>query len=223
MSATRSFIPAADAAFDTFQQHFVATVVAKPGDLDLTPADAAALQADQAEWTPAYAEHNSAATDGLAANKAKDEGRGAFEAVIRAKVKLLNAMPDVTNATRLAAGINAHAEARTPSRTPTTRPIARIVPLGGRRHVVHWVDEATPQQRRRPAGAGGAHLFLKIGEPAPVDVTGCIPIGLVTATPYTRTFDAADVGKTAYWFVAWAGKKSGMGPLSLLGSARIPE
>ena len=214
-------IPQADAELDKFQKLYVDTIVTTPTPYDHTPQDVARLQAAQAIWSPAYTKHQLAQVDAGKASQAKEESRAGLVAELRSSIRKVNAMPSITNAVRAALGIPLHAEGRSAVQAPTTRPIGRIVDKGGLRQELHWVDETTPHSRKKPDGVHGCQLWLKIGDAAPVDVTGCALASLDTATPYLYEFEAADAGKTAYWLLRWVSTRGEHGPLGALVSGKI--
>lgn len=71
--------------------------------------------------------------------------------------------------------------------------------------------------------AEACEIFLKIGDPAPVDETTCKRVARDTKTPYLYQFNVADVGKTAYWLFRWVNSKDEPGPFGVLVSAKITQ
>lgn len=218
---SQDVIPSGDSELDKFQKIYIDTIAAAPAPYDHTAQDVARLQAAQAIWTPAYANHHQAQVDAGKAGQEKDERRAGLVAELRSSIRKVNAMPTITNAVRAALGIPLHAEGRSAVLAPTTRPIGRIVDKGGLRQELHWVDETTPHSRKKPNGVHGCQLWLKIGDVAPVDVTGCELASLDTATPYLYEFEAADAGKTAFWLLRWVSTRGENGPLRVVVSGKI--
>jgi len=88
-------------------------------------------------------------------------------------------------------------------------------------HTVSFVDEATPRRRAEPAGVRGAQIWVKIGDPAPVDPSELTFLGTNTRTPYLATFDGADANKVAHYMLRWESTRGEPGPWSQTASATI--
>ena len=71
------------------------------------------------------------------------------------------------------------------------------------RHTIHWVEATTPDNRRRPRGAMGAEIFVKIDGPPPTDVSQCTYLATDSATPYTVEYDGSNAGKMAHYMLRW--------------------
>ena len=67
----------------------------------------------------------------------------------------------------------------------------------------------------------GAELWVKIGDPAPVDPSELKFLGVDSRTPYTADFVGADGGKTAHYMLRWVNTKGEQGPWSETASATI--
>ena len=65
-------------------------------------------------------------------------------------------------------------------------------------HTIHFADEATPDNKKKPRGVMGAEIFLKLGGPPPVDSSECIFLTIDSKTPYVAHFTGEDAGKMAH-------------------------
>lgn len=214
-------IPQNEAKFDEFQKQYVSTIAATPDAYGHTKEQAQALVDLQSTWTTARDLKVKTAEEAYKAAEDATTRYDAYAKELRSSIRRVNAIANVDNAVRGKLGIPKHAETRKSSPTPTTRPILRAVDKGAHRHELHWVDETTPRARRKPEGVEACELFLKIGDPAPIDERGCLRVARDTATPYLYEFDVEDVGKTAYWFGRWVNSADEPGPLSIVVSAKI--
>lgn len=218
---SQDVIPNSDSDLDDFQSHYVARIVADPDTYGHTLQDVARLQAAQATWAPVYAKHKRAQIEAAEASQEKSLGRSSLVAEMRASIRKVNALPTVNNALRAALNLPTHAEGRSPVPAPTTRPLGRITDKGGLRQELHWVDETTPHARKKPDGVYGCQLWLKIGDAAPVDETGCVLASIDTATPYLYEFEPGDAGKTAHWLLRWVSTRGDVGPFGALVTSKI--
>lgn len=71
------------------------------------------------------------------------------------------------------------------------------------RHTIHFVEATTPDNKRRPRGAMGCDIFVKIDGPPPTDVSQCTYLATDSATPYTVEYDGTDAGKMAHYMLRW--------------------
>src|SRR5207302_8223959 len=127
--------------------------------------------------------------------QAKDDERDSLVALVRALVAQLQASPIVTDAQRQALGLTVRATTRTASPTPTSHPVATVDTSKRLQHTIAFGDEATPGSRAKPDGVSGCEIWIKIGEPAPVDPSELKYLATDTRTPYLAEFDGADAGK----------------------------
>ena len=71
------------------------------------------------------------------------------------------------------------------------------------RHTISWTDAAAPDNKRRPRGAMGAEIYVKLDGPPPTDQTQCTFLTVDSATPYVAEYDGADAGKMAHYMLRW--------------------
>jgi hypothetical protein len=164
------YIPGADGAFDAWQINFIAYASANAAALGLDPlVDIPPLTAAQGVWTSDYPANTAAQAAAQSARQAKDVARGGLEGVIRPLVARLQASPEVDDAERAALGITVRDAISTATDVPKTRPVVSIDTSQRLQHTIGFADEATPTRKAKPAGVRGAQIWVKIGDPAPVD------------------------------------------------------
>ena len=66
----------------------------------------------------------------------------------------------------------------------------------------------------------GAELWVKVGDPLPVDPAELTFLSLDTRTAYVADFDGADVNKVAHYMLRWENTRGETGPPVLDGPAR---
>lgn len=84
-----------------------------------------------------------------------------------------------------------------------TRPAARVDTSQRLQHTLHWTEESTPDNKRKPIGAMGAEIWVKLDGPPPVDETECTFLTLDAFTPYLKEYSGADAGKMAHYLTRW--------------------
>ncbi len=215
------YIPGADAAFDTWQINFVAYVNANLASLGLVAADVVSLNTTAATWTADYPAHITAQASAQSARQTKVAARVGFVGAIRPLVRQLQASPEVDDAERAAMGLTVPDDLATPAGPPETRPVVAVDTSQRLQHAIRFADEATPTRIARPAGVMGAELWVKVGDPAPVDPGELSFLTLDTRTPHVAVYTGADGGATAHYMLRWVSTTGEKGPWSETASATI--
>ncbi len=84
-----------------------------------------------------------------------------------------------------------------------TVPAAAVDTSERLRHTISWTEATTPDNKRRPRGAMGAEIFIKIDGPPPADEKQCTFLTVDSATPYVAQYDGAEAGKMAHYMLRW--------------------
>jgi hypothetical protein len=215
------YIPPADAAFDTWATNFVNYVGVNFAALGLAAADVVAVAAAQAAWAASFPAHATAQAAAQAARQTKDADRATLETEIRSLTRTLQASAAVDDTERAAMGITVPDTVPTAAAVPATRPLVTVDTSQRLRHVIAFVDEATPTRKAKPAGVMGAEIWVKIGDPPPTDPSELTFLSVDTRTPYTADYDGADANKTAHYMLRWVNTTGDKGPWSETASATI--
>lgn len=215
------YIPAADAAFDAWETNFVDYVVANFAALGLAAADIVAVGTAHTAWTADYPAHTAAQATAQAARQTKDDTRSALETAIRSLTRSLQASPSVDDTERQAMGITVPDTVATAAAVPATRPLVTVDTSQRLRHVIAFVDEATPTRRAKPKGVMAVEIWVKIGDPPPMDPNELTFLSVDTRTPYTADFSGGDAKRTAHYMARWVNTKGDKGPWSETASATI--
>ncbi len=216
------YIPRPDGDFDAWQANFITYATANAAALGLDPlVDIPPLTAAQTPWTTDRAANTAAQSAAQSARQAKDVSRGGLEGVIRPLVARLQASGDVDDAERAALGITVPDTIPTPVVPPVTRPVVSVDTSQRLQHTISFADELTPTRKAKPDGVRGAQVWVKIGDPAPVDPSELTFLATDTRTPYVATFDGGDANKVAHYMLRWESTRGEPGPWSETASATI--
>ncbi len=215
------YIPQSDSEFTTWQANFLTYVSANLAALGLTAADLTPLTAAQTTWTTDYADHIKARTLADAAQQTKQSSRASYEILIRPLVRRIQGHPTLADSQRAAMGISLRETTRTAAGVPTTRPVVTVDTRQRLRHTISFTDETTPNSRAKPGGVTGCEIWVKVGDPAPIDGSQVEFLGMDTRTPYVAEYDGEDAGKIAHYMLRWVNTKGERGPWSQTVSATI--
>ncbi len=216
------YIPHPDGEFDAWQDNFITYASANAAALGLDPLiDIAPLTAAQTTWTTERAANTAAQAAAESARQAKDAARAGLEGVIRPLVARLQSSAAVDDAERQALGITVRDTEPTPVGPPKTRPVVSVDTSQRLQHTIAFADEATPTRKAKPAGVRGAQIWVKIGDPAPLDPSELTFLATDTRTPYLAQFDGADANKVAHYMLRWDSTRGEPGPWSETASATI--
>ena len=215
------FIPAKDADFDSFTTNLKTFVNTHLADFGLVAGDVVALNAAQAGWDTAYPLVAPAVSAASAATQLKVTAHDTLDLAVRALVKLIQAKSNVSDASKQAIGITVSDGIKTAVPVPNTAPVGRIEQFNRLKHTIHFADAATPTSKAKPAGVRGCQVWLKIGTAPPASASELHFLATDTRSPYVAQFDAADAGKTAYYWLRWENTKGEAGPWSAAVSATI--
>ncbi len=213
-------LPDRDQDLDAMMDNFVGKigpVIASLGLLattdDAVIAGAAAFKTDLAAAVAALAASASATST-------KNGSRGTLESAFSTLYGLLvaNGMSDDD---REDLGLRALDTIRTPVGAPTSQPILVVDTSQRLRLTVNFADVNTPTSRAKPAGVRSCRLWIKIGGPAPGDLSECEFLADDTRAPYTAIFDGEDGGQIAHVIGQWVSTRGDVGPISETVSATI--
>lgn len=226
------YIPTKDDALDNWGLNFSTLITASPPTYGLTVPDAVAIQNAYDLYHAAFLVGGSSGNPPTPNNPStftrvtvatKNSEKIAAVTLWRTYASQIRLDPGVTNADKLALGLNLPNNTPAPIGVPTTWPLLSIVMAGPLLHELRYADSTTPSSRKKPAGAIGMQLFVAIGVTAATDPVDARFLAQVTANPYIANFDAGDAGKIATYFARWItrGKAAG-GSSGLLGPWSAP-
>lgn len=210
----KDYIPSNDADFSAWLDNFLTQTEKSKTRFRLNDADLAELGKLATDFQTSITDAQQAQVALDTKIQVKRQARAAIEAATRARVRQIQAAPDITDADR--AGLRITLRDATPTRAgaPTSRPIATVDTSERLRHRLDYRDSATPTRRAKPAGVKGCEIYLYIGPEAPADPNAFRLLTLDAASPYTVEHNAADIGKTAHYLLRWLSTQDEPGPWS---------
>lgn len=205
------YLPGPDADYQAWVTNFVTYANANLAALGLVAADMTPITTNQTLFNTGFAAHIAAKAAAQAAKQSKDEARGGLTAAIRPLVRRLQASSVVSDAEKASLGITV-AQTPTPIGPPTTAPICSIECGARLQHTLRFVDETTPTRKAKPAGVLGCEIWSKVGDAPPADESDLRFVAVDTSAPFVLNFNAADGGKTAYYWLRWVSPTGERGP-----------
>jgi hypothetical protein len=216
-----SYLPSAEAVLAEWALNFATKLTAAPATYGVTAPQALVMQTAYDEFKTAYAAAINPATRTRSAIEAKNIKKAAMIGEVRPLAMQIKLNDSVANADKIELGLTLSAGTLTPVQAPSTPPIIMIISATPRQQSLRVVDSATPQSRAKPRGATGLQLFGKAATGGPVSADDCKFVGFITRQPFVVNWQAADVGKTAFYYGRWQNAKGEVGPWSLVASFTI--
>ena len=176
-----------------------AAINADPGAYGTTPAQVTVLNMLINTFDTHVSEQIAAQAAAKAATAAKESSRA----------PLINAMRNHRDTAKAAGATEAQMAATALPFGGDKVPANATVPVGSvdtrnrLQHTISWTDAAAPDNKRRPRGAMGCEIFVKLDGPPPTDEKECTFLTVDAATPYLAVYEGADAGKMAHYMLRW--------------------
>lgn len=209
-----SYIPAADASFNSWLINFDALVTADGLSWDLTAPQIAALAAATTAYSAALTLATDPGTRTPATIAAKNTAKATALATARPIAQFLNASTLVTDEDRAALGLTIRKTTPTPITAPTTFPLLDILLGTPGQHKIQWRDSETPLSKAKPFGALQMELWTSVGTITAPDPSDANFHSLQTKSPFFVDLDVADTGKVITYFARWVTRTGIVGPWS---------
>jgi hypothetical protein len=140
-----------------------------------------------------------------AARTKKDAIRANGERLLR-RVRRMSKAGGASESAMKALGTE-HSTART--RTEAGVPQSHVDTSRRFEHTIHWTDDLTPDSKRKPLGAMGVEIWIKIDGDPPRDESDCRFLTTAAMTPFVGHFDGAETGKMAHYLLRWRFRDGG--------------
>lgn len=215
------YLPAQDAAFDTWFNNFSTLLTGSPTNFGLVAGDATTVATSFTAWNSAYVAATTPATRTAVTIAAKDAQRTLSEAVLRPYAVDISRNPAVTNADKTAIGVSLPNSSRTPIPPPLTVPALTLVGAIHFLHTLAYRDTSTPTTKAKPPGAIGVEMWRVVSTLPSTDVSLANQIGVFTKSPNNIGYTTPDVGKTATYWARWV-TRSGPGGQVQVGPFSAP-
>lgn len=216
------YIPQNDADMNVWQGNLVEIIEPNLTVWGILENDFAAVKSKQTIWDATYAKASNKQNRTAADVLAKDEAATEYKKVIRSFVaQWLANNTKVTDADRTRMGLTVKTGTRTATPVPSTCPIGSIDFSVRLQHTIHFMDEASPRSKAKPAGVHGCEIYMKVDGEAPKDASELTYVATDTATPYVVKFDGAKAGKMVYYWLRWVNTRGETGPWSITINAMV--
>jgi len=205
-----SITKASDAELLVLAENLHAVLSANAATYGVTPLQLTELQSETGFFDNKLVTHVATQTAALAATQDKAAGRISLEAKMRSfksAAKLFGA----SEAEITALGIISASQAAPENATVPSGSVDTSVRL---KHTISFADAASGSNKRKPRGAVGCEIWVKIDGVAPTDEKECTFMALDTKSPYVADFNGSQAGKMAHYLLRWSfkdGSKGGWG------------
>lgn len=139
----------------------------------------------------------------LAASRASTQTKDASRSIDEGQLRLLRNVTKAAGASDAAMAETGMPTGSSKAPSNATVPAAKVNTSERLRHTIEWRDNATPDNKRKPRGAMGVEIWVKIGGPPPGSEKDCIFLTLDAFSPYLAEYDATEAGKTAHYMLRW--------------------
>ena len=173
---------------------------------------------------PLYQTFDASLTDQiakLAASKAATQVKEADRAVVESQLRTLRNVAKAAGASDASMAALGIPSGSSKAPANATVPAATVNTSERMRHTLEWRDNATPDNKKKPRGAMGAEIWVKIDGPPPGNEKECVFLTLDAFTPYLAAYDATDANKTAHYMIRWRMRDGSVGAWGETVSATI--
>jgi hypothetical protein len=220
MPAT-DFVPAKDQDLKAFTLNFSTKITAAPATYGLTAGQATAFAALYATFATALTAATDPATRTSVTVAAKDTARQAIVFSLRQLARVVQSTPGISPANLETLGLTVRQTVPTPIPPPTTKPVVAVERTLSQALQCRFSDETTPTSRSKPFGAVSCEVRATAALVPPASADAATFKGMASRVPFTISFDAGDVGKTAYIYARWLNAKGEVGPWSTVTTSTI--
>lgn len=212
MAAAPPYIPNKNADLYTWTQNYRDTVTATPAAFGLVSADVTAITNSANAFLASYDLANDPATRTPVSINAMNADKFSWKQLARTYSAQIRLNPGVTDANKLALGLNLPNFTPSPIPAPISWPILSFVSASALTHVLTSKDSSMPAGKFKPFGAQQLQL---VGKPAttPTGLADDLPtVSFETKTPMQIVWDPGDLGKQVRYYGRWVTRKGLVGP-----------
>ena len=220
-----SYIPSTDSGLDAWAANFATLITAAPPTYGLDALAAAAIQAAYDTYHAAYVLGGTAPphrTPVTPASRtpvtvaAKDSAKIAGRILWRSYAAQIRVNPGVTDADKLALGLNLPSSGGTPVPIPTSFPLLTFLSGSPLTHLFSYKDSDVPTGKAKAPGAIQMQLAALVAVSAGTDPDTWPVKQYPTKSPFQVAWDSGDAGKVATYAARWATRTGLVGPWSAL-------
>lgn len=181
-------------------KYFVGKVSVNPESKNLTEEFADEIGAEVETLTTDFSEHLLAKAAARSKRQKKDASVKRVRNILRKAAAKIRLKDGITRAELAELKILPRVDS---SASGATRPFGRIDTSNRFTHTLLITDEAASELKRKPKGAVGCEVYIKIGGDLPQGVSECRFATIALKAKCVIEFDAEDIGKQAHYLLRW--------------------
>jgi hypothetical protein len=210
-----SYIPTKDLAFEAWDLNWSTLLTANPALYGVTAADATNQTALYTAWHTQYLLATNPSTKTKTVVAAKNAARANATAGIRPLAQAITLNNGVSNANKLALGLNLHGSTGpTPIPAPSSFPQLALVAATPGELTFKYTDSSDGVSRSKPAGVLSGLLFALASTTPITNPADLVFRGLFTKQPFAVDTSVFGPAKTVYVAAQWATRTGLEGPWS---------
>jgi hypothetical protein len=171
-----------------------------PSAINLTGEFTDEIGAEVDTLTTDLAEHLEAKATARSKRLKKDESVKRVKKILRKAAAKVRLKEGVTKAELTELKISPTADS---SASGATRPFGRIDTSNRFTHILFITDEAARDLKRKPKGALGCEVYVKIGGEPPAHVSECRYETIAVKSKCVVEFEGENIGKQAHYMLRW--------------------
>ena len=208
------YIPPKDAAYDAWASNFSSLINAAPATYGLVAGDAAIIVAAFNAWHAAYVLVTAPSTKTKTTVQDKNVQKQSSMATFRGYAITIRDNMAVSDADKVALGLNLQNNARSPILVPQTQPLLSLIGATPLSQTMRYADANTPDKRSKPFGAAALEIWQYTGVSVGTDPGLATKVATITKQPVGIGQVSGNVGKIATYWGRWIGKRGDVGPWS---------
>jgi len=212
---TEPYIPNTDLAFKVWLQNFAQVLQQDPVRFGMTSADALVVWETYISYRDALDLSVMPGSRNSTTVAAKDGQRASAMLTVRPIAQILKANKAISNEDKALLGIHINDTTKTPIPQPSTAPMLNIQAAFSGEHQIRYVDEMTPESRKKPYGCIQLELYVHVGPTPTVNPDEATFVGVYTKNPIRHAFNPTQSSMTATYFARWRTRTGLAGPWSL--------
>jgi len=213
--ASGPYIPAKNAAFDSWANNFQSVIAANPANYGLAASDATTITAAYNTWHSAYLLTTSPSTKTAATVAAANSAKAASLITFRSYAQAIQANPGVSDMNKAAAGLTVRATGRTPIPAPTNVPILSVASLQPGIAQLNYRNSANPTSKQKPYGSIQVQTVWYVAPATPpTDGDAATTNAIASKSPFLFNTPSGATGKQIYMFARFQTRRGLQGPWS---------
>jgi len=192
-------------------------MTAAPGAYGLTAAEVTPFGALRTEYQTGVTDQTAAQATAKSTTMTKNDLRDQVDTMMRS-LRAKAVANDTAESAMADLGIPPNNSSAPPN---ATVPVGEVETNERMRHTIRFYDKNGDGNRRRPRGAVGCEIWVKVDGPPPTSEKDCTFLSLDTKSPYVSDYEATEANKTAHYMLRWQLRDGSKGTFGETVSATI--